>query len=180
MNIMKSEPKNQKNAQNIKSLEIDRDRQRELMNEGEKYFTEVRNSIQKIDQWGAGIDTYLRRATDMSFGPIGKDWKSETAALINYYTTLFTEQNRILRLLEKEFKLGKVSEALLELSNETLWDEPAARWSTLHACNLKVLNDTVHLQLNFNMPIKDSSMTVVKAVAIPLYNRTQRVDKNIC
>lgn len=109
---------------------------------------------------------YLRRATDVSLGMPGKDWKSETAALINYYSTLFTEQNRLMRLLEKGFRLGEKSEALLDLTNETMWDEPAA--------------DTAPIQLRFTMPIKDPSMAVVRAVAIPFYNRTQRVDKNIC
>lgn len=80
----------------------------------------------------------------------------------------------------KDFKLRKMSEALLNLSNEILWEEPASKWSTLHSCNLKILNDTAHIKLHFNMPIRDSKMEVVKALAIPFYNHTNQAGKEIC
>lgn len=47
----------------------------------------------------------------MSFGMPGKDCKSDRAAFINY-PTMSNEQNSVIRLLEKQSGLGKMSEAL--------------------------------------------------------------------
>lgn len=161
-----------RNSANIDRIKDDRDKQIELLTQGGALLTEMRESIHGLNNWSAGVDSKLEKAkNDMS-----KEYLARTAALVNHYETTFSDQEKILKQLNIGFGNRKISPALLELSNETLWDEPVSKWSTLYDCRAETRNDTLFLDLSFNMPIKDNAIKIVEAVAIPFYNKTINSD----
>lgn len=165
-----------KNNHDMSSMKDLYGQQRQLLQEGMAVYEGLKNSVEDIHHWSKDISARVQKAQDYP----GIMYK--VAGFISKYEELFTEQGNILKDLNDYLKKGKVSPSLNTATNVTLWDEPAAEWSSVKLCTLVTdTNETnvswVRLELLFNMPIRDKSIAIMEAMPIDFYNVTEHEGK---
>lgn len=155
------------NADNINIMAEAMKKERELLNNGANLFNEFRKNIQSISQWNSEIDAQIKRVE------IYGELRTQIAALINNYEAYFNEFKPHLKDINKGFESGRVPASLRQLSNETLWDEPAAAWSTFYNCEYQLVNNSLTVNLHFNMPKRNPQIKIMEAVSMNFFNATK-------
>lgn len=157
--------------ENIEKIAERLNKERELLDAGEEYFRHTRDTIQGIKNWSTEVERALAefRETEAILPMYG--------ALITSYESIFNEYNNIINSLQQKASIMKVSNILNTVSNETLWEEPAADWSSLFSCTKQMSKKSMDIDLHFNMPIRDPRIKILEAVALNFYNVTDP-DKN--
>lgn len=155
------------NDKNIQSINDLRTKERELLDNGGELFRQIRRNIHEISQWNSEIGSQLKKLD------ISLQMAPKIAALINTYENYFTDFQSHLKEINLGFENKRVPASLRHLSNETLWDEPAAAWSTFYACDYRLANKSLVLDLHFNMPKRNPSIKIMEAVPINFFNSTR-------
>lgn len=161
------------NTKNIRTLADDRNLTRDALNEAANVLDQAIIAIQNMNEWGPDVSTRMYNLGDMS-----QYFRGMVAARVNFYDRIFLEHSKILNNIAQELSKRKMSRSLLDLANETLWEEPASKFSHLYNATAWIHEDSLYMQLHFSMPIRDNSMTVLEAAPMPFYNETKDLHGN--
>lgn len=155
------------NAENIEKVKKFAEQERQVLDEGLLLFKELKNSIHEIQQWSENIDSRVRKAK--AYPGI----QSKVAGYVDAYEKMFDQQRQWIIDLDQAFQRKRVSTSLQTLSNETLWQEPAADWSTLRSCSQRSDDESLQFKLLFSMPKTSPEIVIMDSVAFNFYNASE-------
>lgn len=161
---------NQKNVEHLKTL---RDQERKLLEEGLTVFNTIKDSVEDIHHWSQDIAARVQRADKY------KGIQFKVAGFITKYEELFSEQRAIVKELNDYLKRGKVSPSLGNSANISLWEEPAADWSSVKSCHIhkNVVEGVSSLVILFNIPKRDKGISIMESIPLEFYNATESEGK---
>lgn len=99
------------------------------------------------------------------------------AALVSNYKHMFEDYSTILIDIDEEAGERKIFTIIRTVSSETSWVEPAAKWSTLYNCSYGLENNSLAVDLHFNVSLRDGSIKIMEAVPINFQDLTEGNDR---
>jgi len=97
--------------------------------------------------------------------------------LVNLFETYLDDIGDLLRDINEKLGENRLSSKWISYARRSLWQEPAAEWSTLISCKCSLdAEGNMHLRLEGTVPQLDSDMRVMQARAFKFWNRTTTGD----
>lgn len=159
------------NKNNIERLRQYMEEERRLLGAGGETLTAIRNTLQDMSHWPAEFDQRLRDFKHLA------GIRDKIAAYLDSAERMFSEYQTTVEAIVQEAEKNRVTSTLRHLTNDPLWKEPAADWSTLYSCHYHTqANNSLTIMLHFNMPRVDSRIKIMEAVPLDFYNATKLPD----
>lgn len=161
------------NSKRIDNMNATQKRTQELLEESMNIYQHVRDSVDEIHHWGQDIASRVDRVE------ADAELRYKVAGLITRYEEMFSEQRNLLLSLNEALKKGKVNPGLATSTNITLWDEPAAEWSSVKACSFDkdLPGKALMVELLFNVPKLDKQIKIMEAMPLNFYNASEKDNK---
>lgn len=74
--------------------------------------------------------------------------------------------------IDTAYQKGLVSSMMMSLTNTSLWQEPAEKWSEMSHCYYEMRDDVFELKVSFTVPEIDTRMEILEASSFKFWNQT--------
>ena len=155
------------NANNINIIFQEVKELREVHRQAALTIDSIRETIHEL------VETDRQIVQQLNFMQTDAINMKKSMYLTNRYETYFDEIGDMLRDVNKAVRMHRFSSALMDYVKKALWLEPAAEWSSVTKCTVRLDQDSnMILQMLGKIPEYEPSVKILQARSFKFWNKT--------
>lgn len=159
------------NANNIELLRNEALELRRANEQAARVLDKIKATTQSL------IDTDKQILAKIQFIITDAEMMKKVAYLVNRYETYFDDVGMLMRDINSELPNQRFSPSLASYTQANLWEEPAARWSSVTRCTVALDQESnMELHIEGIVPRRDPSIKILQSRSMKVWNRTSSGD----